>query len=69
MYINVVLMNELLNFLFYKLLNKYKDNNEFICQLIELTINCDKLLKKGNKECLHLESYTTSLMQLVIQYN
>lgn len=39
MYINVVQMNELLNILFYKLLNKYKDNNEFICQLIELTIN------------------------------
>jgi len=65
LYINVVPMEELLNFLFFKLLEKYKDKYDFCENLIRITVDCDKLLKKGNKECLHLELYTTALIQLI----
>lgn len=65
MYINLVPMDELLLFLFNKLLEKYSNNNIFIYNLIDLTNKCDLNLKNGNKECLHLEFYIISIIDLL----
>ena len=63
MYINLVSMDELLHFIFNKL-NK-SHNNEFIFKLLDLTVICDKNLKKGNKDCLHLEYYIIAIIDLI----
>jgi hypothetical protein len=65
MYINLIPMNELLLFLYNEVSNIYKDNNHFQNKLLEITILCDNRLKKGNKECLHLEFYVVSIIDLI----
>jgi DNA polymerase elongation subunit (family B) len=34
-------------------------------ELLKITVNCDINLKKGNKECLHLELYIISIIDLI----
>jgi len=65
MYINLVPMNELLLFLFNKLYDKFNNNDNILSYLFDLTIKCDLNLKKGNKECLHLEYYIISIIDLL----
>ncbi len=65
MYINLIPMHELLIFLYTQISNIYKDNNNFQNKLLEITILCDNRLKKGNKECLHLEFYVVSIIDLI----
>ena len=65
MYINTVSMEELLLFLYNKLMIIYKDDINIINNIIKLTIECDLLLKKGNKECIHLELYVISIIELL----
>ena len=64
MYINLIPMDELLLFLFNKLYDKYS-NNTILYDILDLTIKCDLNLKKGNKECLHLEYYIISIIDLI----
>ena len=66
LYINTVPMDEIINFIFYKTLEKFGDKNENLREeLIKITVDCDKLLKKGNKECLHVERYAISVIDLL----
>ena len=65
MYINLISMNELLIFLYNEISKKYKNNIFFQEKLLEITIVCDIRLKKGNKECLHLELYIVSIIDLI----
>lgn len=65
MYINLVPMNELLYYLFEKITFLNKDNYEILYQLINLTVDCDNNMVKGNKECMHLELYIVSLIDLL----
>jgi DNA polymerase III delta prime subunit len=65
MYINLVSMEELLIFLFEKLCIQFKDNSNILEELLKITVNCDINLKKGNKECLHLELYIISIIDLI----
>jgi DNA polymerase III delta prime subunit len=65
MYINLVPMEELLFFLFQKLCDKFKDNNKLLDNLLNITVKCDNGLKKGNKECIHLEFYIISIIELI----
>jgi replication factor C subunit 3/5 len=65
MYINLVSMNELLHFIFNKLCYEKSSDNNFIFKLLDLTIICDKNLKKGNKDCLHLEYYIIAIIDLI----
>ena len=58
-------MEELLIFIFNYLLNIYKDDNSFLVKILNLTIKCDNNLKKGNKDCLHLEYYIISVIDLL----
>ena len=65
MYINLISMNELLIFLYNEMSKNYKNNYFFQEKLLEITILCDNRLKKGNKECLHLELYIVSIIDLI----
>ena len=65
MYINLISMNELLFFIYNEMSNHYKNNNFFQIKLLEITILCDNRLKKGNKDCLHLELYIVSIIDLI----
>jgi DNA polymerase III delta prime subunit len=65
MYINLVSMEELLFFIFNHLSNLYINNNDFLFKLLSLTAECDINLKKGNKDCLHLEYYIISIIELI----
>jgi hypothetical protein len=58
-------MNELLIFLYNEMSNHYKNNDFFQKKLLEITILCDTRLKKGNKDCLHLEFYIVSIIDLI----
>ena len=65
MYINLIPMEDLLIFLFNKLLDKFSNNLVILTDLINLTVKCDLNLKKGNKECIHLEYYIISVIDLI----
>jgi len=66
LYINTVPMDEIINCMFYKTLDFFKDKNDsFREELLRITVDCDKLLKKGNKECLHVERYIISIIDLL----
>jgi len=65
MYINLVPMEELLIFIFHYISEMHKNDNIFLFKFLELTIKCDNNLKKGNKECLHLEYYIISIIELL----
>jgi DNA polymerase III delta prime subunit len=64
LYINNVQSTELIFYLFEKMIN-YKNDNDIIRSILELTVECDINLKKGNKECLHLESYIIGIINLL----
>jgi replication factor C subunit 3/5 len=64
MYTNLVPMEELLYFLFNKFVDKYI-NNPILYEIINLTNKCDLNIKKGNKDCLHLEFYIISIIGLI----
>jgi hypothetical protein len=74
LYINLVPMTELLDYLFNNLYNIYKDKvdckekHDFIEKLLKITTKCDINLNKGNKECLHLEHFIISVIELVEDY-
>ena len=65
MYINLVDLNDLIKYLFNKLIKIYNKDYHFCNQLLERTINCDNRIKKGNKDCLHAEYYIISLIDLI----
>lgn len=65
LYIDLIQMKDLLLFLFNKFYDSNLDNPEFIYKLLEITVDCDINLNKGNKECLHLEYYIISIVNLI----
>lgn len=66
LYINTVSMSEVINYIFNKTIDKYIDKNDnFKEELMRITVDCDKLLKKGNKECLHAERYIVCIIDLL----
>jgi GTPase SAR1 family protein len=76
LYINLVPMSELLEYLFNNLSLYFKDKekekdkykNDFIEKLLNCAIKCDINLNKGNKECLHLEHFIISAIELLEDY-
>lgn len=65
MYINLIPMEELMLFLFYKISDTYKNDYNFLFNFISLSAKCNTQLKKGNKECLHIEYYIISIIELI----
>lgn len=64
LYINLISMEELMFFIFYELNKKYNDE-KFLLKLLDLTILCNIRLKKGNKDCLHIEYYIISIIDII----
>ncbi len=65
LYIRLVPMNFCVQYIFNKLMKKYKNNEQVIYNLIRITTDCDHLLKQGNKESLHIEYYIFSLCEFI----
>lgn len=65
MYIKLVPMQDFLFFIYNELCSLYKNNNDFMFKLLDLTVKCDNNLKKGNKECLHLEYYIIAIIDIL----
>ena len=64
-YINLVPMKELLLYLLNKLIDININNNIMIYKIIDLTVKCDINLSKGNKDCIHLEYYIISIIDII----
>jgi DNA polymerase III delta prime subunit len=65
MHINLVSMNELLLYLYNRLCSIYKENDEMLYSLLEMTVETDVEMKKGNKLCIHLEHYVIAIIDLL----
>jgi DNA polymerase III delta prime subunit len=65
LYIHLVPMEELIFFIFYKLMDEYSNNNKFIDKLLEITIKTEINIKKGNKDSIHTEFYIISIIELL----
>jgi DNA polymerase III delta prime subunit len=65
MYIHLVSMEELLLFIFNKVYEKYSNKNEIVYKLLALSVEADLSMKKGNKECIHIEHYIISIIDLI----
>lgn len=65
MYINLVPMNELLFFLHFKFTQLFKNDFDKLALLYNITTKVDNNIKKGNKDCLHLEYYIISIIDLL----
>lgn len=65
LYINVVSMNELMEYIFLTILYKNINNEEFIRKLLTITSECNIRLEKGNKDCIHMEYYIISIINLI----
>ena len=64
LYINLIPMTELLFYLFNKIF-EFNKTDDFRHKLIDLTSKCDTLLNNGNKDCLHLEYYIVSIIDII----
>ncbi len=65
MYINLVSMKDLIEYIYYTTYEKYKNNNIFIDNLINLYSDTEYRLNKGNKECLHVEYFIIAVISLI----
>jgi DNA polymerase III delta prime subunit len=65
MYINLVPMNELLYFLYNKFIQQFKNKPKELEKFYEITTKVDNNITKGNKECIHLEYYIISIIDII----
>ena len=68
LYIRLIPMNFCIHYIFHKIIDKYYKDPKFedICiNIIRITTKCEHLLKKGNKESLHVEYFIFSLCEYI----
>jgi len=65
MYINLVSMEELMEYIFNIISHKNINNHEFIAKLLKIYVETQTRLKIGNKECLHVEYFIISVISLL----
>ena len=68
LYIRLIPMNFCIHYIFHKTIDKYYKDPKFedICiNIIRITTKCEHLLKKGNKESLHVEYFIFSLCEYI----
>ncbi len=68
LYIQLVPANEIMNFIFKRIINKYKDNNEFCYYFIDMYAKQNINMELGNKKSLHIESFILNCLNLLIDY-
>lgn len=65
MYINLVPMEDLMEYIYYTIHKKYINNNVFLVNLIDIYAKTNNRLCQGNKECLHAEYFIISVISLI----
>jgi replication factor C subunit 3/5 len=65
MYINLVNLNDLVTYLLNKLINIYSNDHYIIDKILTLAIQTDINIKKGNKDCLHVEYFIISVIDII----
>jgi hypothetical protein len=68
LYINLYPMKKLIFYTYYHFVYKYKNNQDFIKDILELTITTDVNMCNGNKECIHTEFYFIALFELLLEH-
>jgi hypothetical protein len=63
LYINLVNLNELITYLFDKLIYIY--DNDIINKILKIAIQTDLNIKNGNKDCLHVEYFIISVIDAI----
>jgi DNA polymerase III delta prime subunit len=56
---------EIIQYIFLNIYHIYKSNNNLIEKILQITINCDLSIVKGNKSQIHLELYIVNLIILL----
>jgi hypothetical protein len=65
MYIHLVPLDELIMFIFNNVYKSNINNKNIISKLLDLSCEVDNNIKKGNKECLHIEYFITSVIDIL----
>jgi hypothetical protein len=68
LYINLYPMKKLIFYTYYHFVYKYKNNHDFIKDVLELTVKTDINMCNGNKECIHTEFYFIALFELLLNH-
>jgi hypothetical protein len=68
LYINLYPMKKLIFYTYYHFVYKYKNNTDFIKDILELTVKTDINMCNGNKECIHTEFYFIALFELLLEH-
>jgi hypothetical protein len=68
LYINLYPMKKLIFYTYYHFIHKYKNNPDFIKDIIDLTVETDINMCNGNKECIHTEFYFIALFELLLEH-
>ncbi len=62
-------MDDVLIYIYKKLINEYKDNNILCMNIIKITSYHDNLMSHGNKKTIHIESYVINIIQKLMEYD
>ena len=65
LYINLYPMKQLIMIGFLEISNIFKNNDLIFQKLLDITIQTDENINKGNKECIHAEYYYVALYELL----
>ncbi len=69
LYIDLVQMDKLFEYIYRKILDKYKNENDFCMKIVETTAEYDRRMKLGNKLTIHVETYIIHLLELIYEFN
>jgi hypothetical protein len=69
LYIDLVQMDKLFEYIYKRILDKYRDEDDFCMKIVELTAEYDIRLKMGNKLTIHVEAYVIHLLELMYEFN
>lgn len=68
LYINLYPMKKLIFYTYNHFLYKHKNNQDFVKDLLDLTVKTDINMCNGNKECIHTEFYFIALFELLLDH-
>ncbi len=68
LYIQLVPANEIMNFIFKRIIQKYKNNSEFCYLFIDMYAKQNINMELGNKKSLHIESFVLNCLNILFEY-
>jgi replication factor C subunit 3/5 len=69
LYIQLVPANEIMNFIFKRIIGKYKNNQEFCYYFIDMYAKQNVNMELGNKKSLHIESFILNCLNLLFDFD